>query len=212
MLGARATIFGNTPQVSIDEQSACRACGAPATEVTDPDHLGRSTCGCGHLRDHDHRPDRLQPLPIGATGFLPSGDWTPPDPRRVLDLIHEVGRNEGRNVGELRTTATLRSFRYVHLAHRHEASMWALFHRVVPVVAFADVNPEHELSIGQQLSDWSALPSDRVAGCGWVLLSGERSRERPKDSDLVALSTHEIAEIRRWRPSTIGEILFNHWD
>jgi hypothetical protein len=107
---------------------------------------------------------------------------------------------------------TLRSFRPLHLEHRHEPSIWALFHNVVPVVAFTDVNPEHELVIGHRLIDWSALPPDRVADCGWVLLSRTRGLERPQDSDLVALSTHEIDEIRRWRPATIGEILFNSWD
>jgi hypothetical protein len=198
--------------VSTDEQSPCPASGAPATDSTDPDHLWRSICSCGHPHYHDYRFDQLQPLPVGVTGFLPPGDWTPPDPRRVLGLLHETGRNEGRKVGALTDTSSLRSFRYIHLAHRHEPSLWALFHHVVAVVAFTDANPEHELDIGHRLIDWSALSSDRVAAGGWVLLSQERSRERPKDADFTALSTQEIAEIRRWRPTTIGQILFNCWD
>jgi hypothetical protein len=195
-----------------EEQPPCPACGAPATASTDPEHLWRSICSCGHPRYYDYRLDQLRPLPTGATGSLPPGDWTPPDPRRVLELVHEAGRNEGRQVGELTDPPTLRSFTFVHLEHRHEPSIWALFHNVVAVVAFTDVNPRHELVIGHQLIDWPALRSDRVADGTWVLLSQERALERPTASDFDALSPNEIAEIRRWRPTTIGQILFNHWD
>lgn len=84
-----------------DEQTPCPACGAPATESTDPENLWRSICSCGHPRYHDYKLEQLRPLPSGATGFLPAADPTPPDPRRVLGLVHEAGRSEGRTVGEL---------------------------------------------------------------------------------------------------------------
>jgi hypothetical protein len=199
-------------EVRTDEQSPCPACGAPATESTDPEHLWRSICSCGHPRYYDYRLDQLRPLPTGATGFLPLGDWTPPDLRRVLGIVHEAGRSEVRTVGDLTDAPTLRSFRYVELAHRHEPSIWALFHNVVAVVAFTDVNPKHELCVGHYLIDWRALPSDRVADGVWVLLTRERALERPKAADFVDLSPDEIAQIRYWRPATIGQILFNHWD
>lgn len=204
--------FGNTSQVLTDEQPPCPACGAPATESTDPEHLWRSICSCGHPRYSDYRLDQLRPLPAGATGFLPPGDWAPPDLRRVLGLIHEAGRNEGRTVGELTDPPTVRSFKYVHLTHRHEPSFWALFHRVVAVMAFTDVNPRDELVIGHELIDWPALPSDRVGDGTWVLLKRERAMDRPRASDFAALPPGEIAQIHHWRPTTIGEILFNHWD
>lgn len=130
----------------------------------------------------------------------------------MLGLVHEAGRSEGRTVGELTDPPTLRSFRYLELAHRHEPSIWALFHNVIAVAAFTDVNPKHELDVGHQLIDWPALPSDRVADGVWVLLSRWRALERPKASDFTTLSPDEIAQIRYWRPTTIGQILFNHWD
>lgn len=46
----------------------------------------------------------------------------------------------------------------------------------------------------------------------YEVLSKEYLESDPTEQDIADLSAEELKDYRYWRPSRIGEIIFNHWD
>ncbi len=149
------------------------------------------------------------PLPRGSTGF--DGNLGPPPDRpALLTLVHGAARSDGREVVSLTAAETMATFDCLEFRHRFKSSLYLLVHNVVPILASVD-RPPRPLEPPHVISS-PLLESDTVEAVGWRLLSPVEAAEHPRDELLAELSEAELQEVRYWRPSSIGALVFNHWD
>jgi hypothetical protein len=85
-----------------------------------------------------------------------------------------------------------------------------LCHEVLPVVAFAANPPQ----AGASLTVFTPPPA--WAGGfelgGFRLLDVEELSLPLASADTSELAEAELEQVRYWRPSTVGELMFNWWD
>lgn len=153
-----------------------------------------------------NRPEERNLLPVGITGFRGQKDPALPilNEKDFCRMCHAIGRENGRPVMEVDTSITGRNFYYGTLGGQ-DAPVFLLQNIHYPCGAFARGDafgtftlierpegfrlPEgcvHFLSLTQLNRDWRGL-------CG-------------------ELGVEEWEQIQYWKPQTVGEIIFNHWD
>lgn len=78
-----------------------------------------------------------------------------------------------------------------------------------PVVAFSDSDGRN--------SSWSfchhpELSSHFEKAGRYTVMSPDELRRKITEEDLASLCKAEREQVKYWNPSTIGELIFNHWD
>jgi hypothetical protein len=149
-------------------------------------------------------------LTPGSTGFL--GRGTPAvDNKPLLSLIHETSRAAGFTVDGPTSNSGAGSFTAWRLNHPFEPSVTLVVHRVRPVFAVVEVAPDY-LGLGSRVVDGQANELARAADLGWHRLSAGEAALSVSSSVLTELTEEERREIAYWKPETVGELVFNHWD
>ncbi|MDO0910981.1 hypothetical protein QQM39_08965 [Streptomyces sp. DT2A-34] len=147
----------------------------------------------------------------GATGFWWHGD----DPLPQVDVgafraaCHAVARSIRATVGEVTPAGVTPSFHTVLITAPGIRST-VLCHEVLSVVACAASPPQ----VGAPLTYFTAPPAwaDAFELGGFRLLDvGELSTPLAA-ADTSELAEAELEQVRYWRPSTVGELMFNWWD
>ncbi|MGW5878067.1 hypothetical protein ACWFMI_16135 [Nocardiopsis terrae] len=149
-------------------------------------------------------------LERGATGFRDRGEAELPrtDPAAFRGACWEAARRAGGTVGGpdgagvagfLSATIRCGAREHVVLGHPH-----------LRVVAFADapVVPGGPVPVFNGPPGWAV----GFEVLGFDCLTAEELGTPLSEADLGALSRAEHAQIRHWRPDTVGELLFNSWD
>ncbi|UPZ28471.1 hypothetical protein MUK60_11960 [Streptomyces sp. LRE541] len=147
----------------------------------------------------------------GATGFWGQGD----DPLPLVDVgafktaCHAVARSIRATVGEVTPAGVTPSFHTVLITAPGIGST-VLCHEVLPVVAFAASRPQ----AGAPLADFTSPPAwaDAFELGGFRLLDVEELSMPLAAADTSELAEAELEQVRYWRPSTVGELMFNWWD
>lgn len=149
-------------------------------------------------------------LAPGSTGFL--GRGTPAtDIKPLLSLVHEACRAAGFTVQDQTSSSAVRSFMAWRLTHAFEPAVTLVVHRVRPVFAVVDAAPD-DPTLGSHVIDWQPDELKRAAELGWHRLTADEARSDVSDSMTTGLSEEERREIAYWKPSTVGAVVFNHWD
>lgn len=147
----------------------------------------------------------------GATGFWGQGD----DPLGQVDVVafktacHAVARSIRATVGEVTPAGVTPSFHTVLIIAPGIRST-VLCHAVLPVVAFVASPPR----AGAPLADFTSPPAwaDTFELDGFRLLDVEELSMPLAAADTSELAEAELEQVRYWRPSTVGELMFNWWD
>ncbi|MFF3660443.1 hypothetical protein [Streptomyces olivochromogenes] len=147
----------------------------------------------------------------GATGFWGQGD----DPVPQVDVVafktacHVAARSIGATVGEVTSAGVTPSF-HTALITAPGIRSTVLCHEVLPVVAFATRSPQ----AGVPLADFTSPPAwaDAFERGGFRLLDVEELSMPLAVVDTSELAEAELEQVRYWRPSTVGELMFNWWD
>lgn len=149
-------------------------------------------------------------LTPGSTGCLHRG--TPAtDTKPLLSLIHETCRAAGFALEGPTSSSAVRSFTAWRLTHAFEPSVTLVVHHVCPVFAVVDAAPD-DLGLGRRVVDWQADELARAADLGWHRLTADEAARSVSSSVLTELTAEERREITYWKPQTVGEVVFNHWD
>lgn len=146
----------------------------------------------------------------GATGFSDRGDEPLPDTDAKLfqGACWEAARRIRGGVGEFRP-AEFRTFHTVTVTG-HGTTYGVVCHAHLPLVAFLDAPPQE----GKPLSGFMDPPpwADAFEAAGLRPLPAGELDTPTTRLDLSDLTEAEHAQIRYWRPRTLGELLFNWWD
>jgi hypothetical protein len=147
----------------------------------------------------------------GATGFRGHGDGPLPQVDSVAfkTTCHAVARSIRGTVGEVAPAGITPNFHTALITSPGTRST-VLCHEVLPVVAFVASPP----LTGVPLADFTPPP----AWAGTFELSGFRLLDVAElstplaEADTSELAEAELEQVRYWRPSTVGELMFNWWD
>ncbi|WP_405095913.1 hypothetical protein [Micromonospora sp. NBC_01412] len=147
-------------------------------------------------------------LPPGATGFTP-----PPGGHADLGaftaVCHHAARAIGATVTGVTPAAVTPNFHTIDITHdQHHLAV--LRHTAVPFVAFA--RPRASGDINTTFVDHRDLAAAIANLTDAQALTVKQLRTPLPQVDLSALDPREHDQINCWKPTTVGELLFNLWD
>ncbi|MFE5923863.1 hypothetical protein [Streptomyces sp. NPDC056468] len=122
---------------------------------------------------------------------------------------HAVARSIRATVGDVTLAGVTPSFHTVLITAPGIRST-VLCHELLPVVAFVASPPQ----AGAPLADFISPPAwaDAFELRGFRLLDVGELGMPQASADTSELAEAELEQVRYWRPSTVGELMFNWWD
>lgn len=147
-------------------------------------------------------------LPPGATGFNP-----PPgaraDLRAFTAICHHAAPAVGATVTGVTPAGVTPNFHTIHMADTHHR-IAVLRHTALPFIAFA--RPHADGDVTSTFIDHPDLAATLTTLTDDRILTVEQLQTPLTHVDLSALDPDEHDQIDYWKPSTVGELLFNFWD
>ncbi|MFC9432471.1 hypothetical protein [Nocardia sp. NPDC057030] len=150
-------------------------------------------------------------LPYGVTGFWMAGQAVLPeiDQREFRSVCHTAARLTSGWVTCTVPAGWTRSFVAVSIAYRDHGRA-VLCNLSLPLVAVAEpIGPDEVVPVfvcDPQLTEViSCISQFRV-------LTPTELATPLAECDLSELGEAELAQIRYWKPETVGETVFNWWD
>ncbi|RAN91985.1 hypothetical protein GAR05_06549 [Micromonospora saelicesensis] len=147
-------------------------------------------------------------LPPGATGFN-----LPHDVQADLEAFTAVCHHAARAIDAAVTGVTpadvTPNFHTVDItdAQHHIA---VLRHTTLPIIAFA--RPHTNDDVTTTFVNHTDLAAALTNLTDAQPLTAEQLQIPLSQVDLSALSPHEHDQVNYWKPTTVGELLFNFWD
>ncbi|MEV4412583.1 hypothetical protein [Catellatospora sp. NPDC049609] len=148
-------------------------------------------------------------LPPGATGFGTISYTAQEDLRALAAICHHAARRTGATVTDLLPVGATPNFHTATIAYS-DSAVAVLRHGLLPWLALAQPAPS-----GQVPRDWidRADLADAIREVSDLrLLTRTELLQPPTTADLEDLRPHEVKQIGYWRPTTVGDLLFNLWD
>lgn len=147
-------------------------------------------------------------LPPGSTGFVPSPGAST-DLRAFTAACHHAARAIDATVTGVTPAGVTPTFHTVGVADaRHHIAV--LRHTTVPFIAFARRYADGEVEL--TYVDHPNLAAALADLTDARPLTAAQLDTSLSQVDLSALSRHEHHQINYWKPTTVGELLFNFWD
>ncbi|TDC79261.1 hypothetical protein E1193_19380 [Micromonospora sp. KC606] len=147
-------------------------------------------------------------LPPGATGFNPQ-PGTQADLRAFTTVCHHAAHAIGATVTGVTPAGVTPNFHTVDIAEApHHIAV--LRHTTLPFIAFA--RPLANGDVMVMFVDHPDLAAALTNLTDAQALTTEQLQTSLSQVDLSALSPHEHDQINYWKPTTVGELLFNFWD
>lgn len=150
-------------------------------------------------------------LKDGITGFFAIGQ-APPETvskKQILADCHLVARTFGWSVGTTNWATMSRNFHAVELCAGSK-SIWVLFNQHHPLCAFSRLSA---IEPGQhKFLDQEALFETFGELTSFRPLAISDLQRRVTAEDLKALNRAELEQVNYWKPSQIGDVIFNNWD
>ena len=131
----------------------------------------------------------------------------PASPREFRTLCHDLAREAGGQVLETDETLLCKNF-YAAMLLLPAGPCCLLRNAYFPCIAFsASSDPDADAFVDSPISPESPLLSQYR-----LMQPVDLSARCTEAGVLRCLSPAELAQIRHWKPQTIGQILFNQWD
>ncbi|MFD6681777.1 hypothetical protein [Micromonospora parva] len=147
-------------------------------------------------------------LPPGATGFNPP-PGTQADLRAFTAACHHAARAIDATVTDVTPAGVTPNFHTVDIANgQHHIAV--LRHTTLPFIAFARPHVDGDVTV--TFVDHPDLAAAITILADAQALTVEQLRTPLSQVDLSALDPHEHDQIGYWKPTTVGEMLFNFWD
>ncbi|MFB6398516.1 hypothetical protein [Polymorphospora lycopeni] len=148
-------------------------------------------------------------LPPGATGFNP-----PPGQRADLRIFTAVCHHAARTIDAAVTGITAAGVAPNHhtitITHgQHHIAV--MRHLTLPFIAFAHPRASGDATT-TTFVDHPGLAAAITDLTGAQVLTGEQLRTPLSQVDLDGLDAGEHDQFSYWKPTTVGEVLFNFWD
>ncbi|MEU5726361.1 hypothetical protein ABZ783_31730 [Micromonospora sp. NPDC047738] len=147
-------------------------------------------------------------LSPGATGFNPPPD-DQADLRSFTAVCHQAARTIGATVTGVTPAGVTPNFHTIDITHaQHHIAV--LRHSALPFIAFARPQASGDVTIA--FVDHPGLVDGITNLTDAQVLTVEQLRTPLSQVDLSALDAEEHDQISYWKPTTVGELLFNLWD
>ncbi len=148
----------------------------------------------------------MMQLPAGATGFFDVGTFREPIHRgEFLQMVYRLARESRCTVGGTDTSLCGKNFYAAQILY-NQGTEAVLMNAYTGHLACSDHWEAQPLRFTVPSAMLAALlPPDQ-------LLSPSLLGQSIDKALLDALAPAEQEQLRHWKPSTIGEILFNFWD
>ncbi|GIF91035.1 hypothetical protein [Catellatospora chokoriensis] len=148
-------------------------------------------------------------LPPGATGFGTDSRQSKKDLQDLAAVCHHAARRTGGAVAELIPLGATPNFHTATITYPDDR-IAVLRHGLLPWLALA--KPTRP---GQAPRDWLDR-TELAEAIGEVsdlrILTRDELLQPLGSADLADLAAAEIKQIAYWRPTTVGDLLFNLWD
>jgi hypothetical protein len=147
-------------------------------------------------------------LPPGATAFSPP-TGAQADLSAFTAVCHHAARAIDATVIGVTPAGVTPNFHTVDLADAHD-HIAVLRHTTLPFIAFARPHANGDVMV--TFVDHPDLAAALTTLTDAQALTAEQLQTTLSQVDLSALSPHEHDQINYWKPTTVGELLFNFWD
>lgn len=151
-------------------------------------------------------------LPRGTTGFrrYDDAELRTVDLRAFSAVLHTVARDASATVvhNPRRNPDTASSFADALLEFTGQ-SVAVLLNCFHPMIAFAN---ESRLGGNLDFLDHAELKCAFSAHPEFIVLSAETLMHYPATESLADLAPVEIEQFNYWKPSRLGDVIFNNWD
>ncbi|WP_331722879.1 hypothetical protein [Nocardia sp. NBC_00511] len=151
-------------------------------------------------------------LPRGVTGFWTAGQAAPPDidQREFRGVCDRAARLTGGRAAGQPSVGPARSFVAVSIVYPDRART-VLCNLHWPFIAIAEpTSPDDEATFVFMDDPHLAATISRISRYR-ALTRAELATPLAK-CDLSELDDAELAQVRYWKPETVGDTLFNCWD
>jgi hypothetical protein len=147
-------------------------------------------------------------LPPGATGFN-GQPGSEADLRAFAAVCHRAARAIGATVTGVTPAGVTPDFHAIDIIHaQHEIAV--LRYIALPFIAFAGGRTSGDVTVTfvnhRDLATAITILTDAQ------VLTVDQLQIPLSQVDLSALDPHEHDQIDYWKPTTVGELLFNFWD
>ncbi|TDC39769.1 hypothetical protein E1211_03115 [Micromonospora sp. 15K316] len=147
-------------------------------------------------------------LPPGATGFNPPLCHQA-SLRAFTAVCHHAARSIDASVTGVTPASVTPHFHTVGISHApHHIAV--LGHATVPFIAFARPHAPGDVAVA--FVDHPDLAAAITNLTDAQVLTVEQLRTPLSRVDLSALDPYEHDQITYWKPTSVGELLFNFWD
>jgi hypothetical protein len=148
-------------------------------------------------------------LEKGATSFHDPKDSPLPktDVRALRSAWHTAARLARGQVGEFAEQKYPQTFHNATVTNRDGLHV-ILCHAHFPLVAFVADQQYWYVDEFRDAPPWSSAFTD----AGFVVMSAQQLNSPLADAETSALSVAEWRQIRHWRVTSLGGVLFNSWD
>ena len=147
-------------------------------------------------------------LPPGATGFNPP-PGAQPDLRAFTAACHHAARALDATVTGITPAGVTPNFHTVDITDAHD-HIAVLRHTTLPFIAFARPHADGDVTV--TFVDQPDLAAILTTLTDVQALATKQLQTAVSQVDLTALSPQERDQINYWKPTTLGELLFNFWD
>ena len=149
-------------------------------------------------------------FPKGTTGFFSVGDTIPVvDPKEFSKACYHLATGLKAKVISITTQLqTARNYYQADMEIRDQTIL-ILCNTTHPFIAFA--NPSDAFVCGDFFDDAELASLIEVIE-PFIVLPADVLNSEPETEQLSELSDTEISQIEYWRPSRLGDVVFNHWD
>ena len=154
-------------------------------------------------------------LPRGITGFWSQQSAAPPRVKSAAFRARCATAAVALHGKLLENPADLEQFGrnfYVQAMTYKGRTISILCNVHAPWLALIDGLVDASRNTGEQAFVDDQLLSNPLANGEWRVLDAATLRTPLNHIDLTALDPAELTQVAYWKPRTVGEIVFNHWD
>ncbi|MFI5605925.1 hypothetical protein [Amycolatopsis sp. NPDC051903] len=131
------------------------------------------------------------------------------DRKAFAAVSHDAARRLGATVEQITAPELYSTFHTATLTRRGQRRFAILCHRHVPVIALAEpLTGWGPVTVIEDPVSQAALATQT----SFRLLTADELSTPLNRADLSALAKAELRQIAHWKPRTVSELLFNHWD
>jgi len=164
-----------------------------------------------HIITTEYEGRKAMKLPAGITGFYPSTVPTPlcTDEKMFTTYCFVAARHQGGHIIKVNSFSNMSNY-YAYRVESHNVSCVALLHHHFPLLAFSVIDETGKMTFTDEPVLVPFFEDEYTILTSSILHLPIDDIFRKEHQDV--LYKDEWQQINYWKPTNIGELIFNLWD